>query len=208
MGAGCGADLYAFGDALQDGSDAKKVVGEVKRPVCGKLAWRGQARALAIHADVFSLAGNAQSGVIEAPDASESARRNMPSHAVVAEIGQWMTQGRQLPIEHREHARLGGVKDQVIQPVVAMHDGGFAFVPRTGGNVCGQPFDEAIHLLNRLNDRSLILLAPAANLALKIVARFAIGRQALRRKVNGMQSGLHAVHLAIDCAALILAHAR
>ena len=49
-------------------------------------------------------------------------RRDVPGHAVVAEVGQRMAERRELPVEHREHARLGRVEDQVVEAEVAVHD--------------------------------------------------------------------------------------
>jgi hypothetical protein len=47
---------------------------------------------------------------------------DVPTHAVVAEVGQRMAQRRQLPVEHGGDARLAGVEDQVVEAKVAVHD--------------------------------------------------------------------------------------
>ena len=88
---------------------------------------------------------------------AEDARLDPPNHAVIGEVRERMTECRQLPIEHSDDLRLARVKDHVVEAEVAMHD------PRlvVGGHVLGQPGDEAIHGVDVLGARCLVLPAPA-----------------------------------------------
>ena len=48
--------------------------------------------------------------------------RHGPLHQQIGEVGHRIAERRQLPVEHRLHARLGRVEDHVVEPVVAVHD--------------------------------------------------------------------------------------
>jgi hypothetical protein len=89
----------------------------------------GQAGAFAIAADVASSVGMPRLH-IQAPNAAKGPRRDVPGHAVVAEVGQRVAQRRQLPVEHRDDPRLGRMEHQVVEPVVAMHDGCTGLIAR------------------------------------------------------------------------------
>ena len=134
----------------------------------------GQSGALAIQADVVLLGRDAQRRQVQAANAPEHARRDMPGHAVVAEIGQRVAQRGQLPVQHGNDAGLGGVEHQVVQAEVAMHDGHAVLVPCARGHVGGQPGHELVHFRDGLRDRGQVLLAPAADLALEVVAGLAV----------------------------------
>ena len=60
-----------------------------------------------------------------AVDPAESTKagivRQPPLHALVGEVGQRVTEGRQFPIQHGDNAWLAGVEDHVIEPVVAVN---------------------------------------------------------------------------------------
>ncbi len=206
-GAGGRAGLHPLGDALQDGGNAEQVVGEVEIPVGLQSFGRGEARAVAVQADVLGFRGNAQAGDVKAADAAERARRDVPGHAVVAEVGQRVAQGGEFPVEHGKHARLGRVEHQVVEPVVAMHDADHGLVASLGGDVRRQPCHQLVHLGDRLGDGGHVLLAPAADLALEIVAGLAVAGKAALGELHGVQRGDHAVHLVVDGAALAVVHA-
>ena len=115
---------------------------------------------------------------VEARDAAEPARRNVPAHAVIGEIGERVAKGRKLPVENREDARLGRMEDQVVHPVVAVHDR--RLLARR--NVRRQPVDQTVHRVDTLRLRGVVLLAPAADLAFEVVAGLAVVRQARRAR--------------------------
>ena len=122
-----------------------------------------------------------------------------PLHQHVGEIGEGISQGGKLPVEHRGDTRLGRVHHHVIQPVVGMDDGRLI----VGGNRLGQPFDQAFDGLDALGFGSLVLLGPAIDLAGHVVARPAktleaygevvgvveIGEGPQRRHVDGVTFG-------------------
>ena len=109
-----------------------------------------------------------------------------------------MAQRGQLPVEHRQDARLGRMEDHIVQAVVAVHDAGLVL----RRDVLRQPFDQLLHRLDLLGLRGAVLLGPAADLALQIVARLAVVAQADRVVVDLVQRGDHAVHLVVDGGAL------
>ena len=205
---GRSARLNPLGDTLQDGCDAKQVVRHVEAPVLRQHLGCRQLRAVAVLLDVLRLGWDAQAGNVHAANATAQAFGDVPCHAVVAEVGQRVAQGGEFPIQHGDYAGFGRVKHQVIKPEVAVHDARHSLVTRHGGNVLRQPRHQLVHLGNRLRDRGHVLLAPPADLALKIVARFAVATQTLIGKLHGVQRGNDAVHLAVDLAALDIAHAR
>ena len=127
---------------------------------------------------------------------------------MVAEVGQRMAQCGQLPVQHGQHARLCGMKHQVVEPKVTMHDGDHALVAGAGGQVGRQPGDQLVHLWDRRGDRRGVLLAPTANLALKVVARFAVAGQAALRKLDIVERRDDPVHLLVNLCALGGCHAR
>ena len=139
--------------------------------------------------------------MVEPVDAAEGAGLDVPGHAVIAEIGQRVAQRGQLPVEHGDHARLGLVEDEVVEAEVAVHDADLRFVAGAGRNVLRQPFDQPVHFLDRLGDRRQVLLAPAADLALEIVARLAVVGQPHGIHVHAVQGGDDAVHLVVESAA-------
>ncbi len=85
-----------------------------------------------------------------AANAPEHARRDVPGHAVVGEVGQRVAQRGQLPVQHGNDPGLGGVEHQVVQPEVTMNDGHAVFVPCARGHVGGQPGHELVHFRNGL----------------------------------------------------------
>src|SRR5277367_5953150 len=99
------AGLDSLGDSLQDAGDAKQVVGEVEIPVGHDRVGIGAAGTLAVATHVFLLARDAERGVIEPADAAKRSLRDMPRHAVIAEVGERMAERREFPIEHGDDAR-------------------------------------------------------------------------------------------------------
>ena len=88
-----------------------------------------------------------------------------------------------------------------------MHDGDLALIPGAGRHVRGQPFHQPVHLFNGLGDGGDVLLAPASNLAVEVVARLAVVGQAPVSKLHGVQRGNHAVHFVVDGTAFGRRHA-
>ena len=207
LGAGGGAGLDSLGNALQDGRDAKQVVGHVEVPVGLERFGCGKPGALAIAAYVLGFRRYAQAFDVQPAYAAKSPGRDVPGHAVIAEVGQRVAQRGQLPVQHGQYARLGGVEQQVVEPEVAMHDGDQAFVARAGRDVGGQPLHQAVHLGDGLGDGGGVLFAPAAYLAFKVVAGFAVVGQAAFGELHLVQCGDHAVHFVVNLAALRFAHA-
>ena len=122
---------------------------------------------------------------------------------MVREVGQRVTEGRKLPVEHRQDARLGGVEDDVVDAVVAVHDGGFIAVR----DVRGQPLDQPLHRVDRFGSGGAVLARPAVDLARQVVAGAAVVGQAHGRLVDRMQRSDHAVQLVVQHATLGRRHA-
>ena len=114
-------------------------------------------------------------------DAAERFRREVIRQAVVGEIGERMSQRRQFPVDDRHDARLGGMEDQILDAIVAVHDRDLV----TGRNVSRQPLHQAIHRRNLVGLRRDVLLAPAPDLARVVVAGLAVisrGQSTRRRR--------------------------
>ena len=198
LGTGRCAVHHPAGDALGDGRQAEQVVGQVEIPISLQGICTAAASALTVAGHVVKLARDAEGRQVQPGDAAEHAGLDVPAHAVVAEVGQGVADGRQLPIQHRHQPGLGGVEDQVVEPVVAMHDAGLAAVAGTGGQVAWQPGHQAVHLGDGLGDRGRVLLAPAADLTLEIVAGTAKIGQTDRTNVHVVQACQHPVHLVVE----------
>lgn len=138
---------------------------------------------------------------------------HVPGHAVVAEVRQRMAQRGELPVEHRDDPRLRGMEHHVVQAVVAMDDRNLGLVARARRHMGGKPVDQALHGLDRLRQfagaigRGLVLLAPAADLALEVVAGLAVVREAALGELHGVQRRDDAVHLVVDGRAPGVVHA-
>ena len=129
----------------------------------------------------------------------------VPAHAVVGEVRQRVAERRQLPVEHREDARLGGVEDHVVEPVVAVHDARLA--RRAARGTARQPVDQRVGGLDALGLRGAVLARPARHLAPDAVARLAVVGQADGGRVDAVQRRDHAVHLVVVRGALGRRHA-
>ena len=46
----------------------------------------------------------------------------MPAHAVISKVCQRVPQGGELPVQHANHACIGGMKHQIVQTVVTVHN--------------------------------------------------------------------------------------
>ena len=80
-----------------------------------------------------------------------------------------------------------------------MGDGGPLLIRRGAG----QPFDQLVHLGDVAGLGRLVLLGPAADLALEVIARLAVIAKADRLVIHAMQRGQRHVHGIIDRAALL-----
>ena len=121
-------------------------------------------------------------------------RLGMPEHGVIADVGQRMAEGRQLPVEHRDDARLGGVEHDVLEPVVAMRDGRGVF----GGHAAGSSSIRRLHRRDLRGLGAAVLFGPAVDLAGEVVARPAVVGEPDRRVVDPVQPRQHRVQLVVD----------
>jgi hypothetical protein len=171
MGAGRRAVAHPADDALADARQPEQVVAEIPVQVRQAVA----ARQLAVLGHGLRDGRHAVGGqVLDLGQAAALVGRHHPVHQEVAEVGQRVAQGRQLPVQHRHHPGLGGVQDHVVQAIVAMDDRGHV-VGRTGGR---QEGDQPVHVLDRTGLGGLVLLGPAVDLAGEVVARLAVVGQA------------------------------
>ena len=86
-----------------------------------------------------------------------------------------------------------------------MHDAGDVGAGAVG-HVRLQPVHQLVHFFNRLRDRGSVLLAPAADLAVKVIAGLAKVFQALRFVIHCMQGRDDTVHFQVNIAALLARH--
>ena len=113
----------SFHDALQNRGNLEQVEGDTETPCLG--VDLGAADAPAVGRQVRLFIGNAQSVKVDAGHAARLGRSQVPCEAVVGEVGQRIAQGRQFPVEHRQHARLDRMKYQVVDPEVTVNDAAF-----------------------------------------------------------------------------------
>ena len=122
---------------------------------------------------------------------------------MVAEVGQGMAQRRQFPIQHRDHARLRRMENQVVEPEVAVHDAGHSLSARHRRNMGWQPFHQAIHIGHRLGRRGHVLPAPTADLPLEIITWAAVVGEPVFGISDAVEAADHAVHLVVHGGALL-----
>src|SRR5215813_9261041 len=134
-------------DPLRDGGETELGERDVKVPVLDA----GPLRPAAIGGEVLRLGRNAELGQRRVAQPLPLVAQVI-GHAVVREVGQRMPERRQLPVEHRGHARLGRMHDHVARPVIAVHE------RRLGArrNVFWQPLHESFHRLDLLGLRGTV----------------------------------------------------
>ena len=164
-----GAVDHALGDALQDRGDAGTCCRPGRSP-SPRVAMPARDRCARNSAATYSASVGMPSAARSRPPMPRNdARRDVPGHAVVGEVGQRMAERRQLPVEHGEDARLGRVEDQVVEPEVAVHD---PTVSSSGGNVLRAASRSAGPSPRWASvSRGLVLLAPARRSAARSSCR-------------------------------------
>ena len=114
--------------------------------------------------------------------------------ADVAEVGERVAEGRELPVEDRDNAGPGGVHDGIAEPIVAVHHHRLG----RGGDVPGQPFHERVHLRDVLRAGRDVLLAPARDLPFVVVAGPAEGAEPHFLRRDRVQRREHVGEVAVD----------
>jgi acyl-CoA dehydrogenase len=122
----------------------------------------------------------------------------MPDHAIIGDIRERMAEGRQLPVEHADHARLARMIHEVLQPEVAVGDGR----PLVARRVCGKPADQLVHRGNGMRLGGLVLPRPQRDLPGEVAGRLAEAIEPHRAPVDRMQVGHDLAHGGINGAAL------
>src|SRR5579859_1794582 len=101
--AGCRTLERAAHDALADTGDTKKVVRHAELPYP---AFDGAAPgSVAVGRDVLLFRWDPESGQIDVLEPRNLPRADPPQHHMVGEVRERMPEGRELPVDHREHAR-------------------------------------------------------------------------------------------------------
>jgi len=124
---------------------------------------RRPASAAAVGSQVLLLGRDAKRREVEAREALEGGvelGRQVVRHAVVREVGQWIADGRQLPVEHRQHLVGLGVEHEVVEAEVAVHQRRAAVARHRGA----QPRHQLLHGGRRrfaVDQRRVVLPAPA-----------------------------------------------
>ena len=124
----------------------------------------------------------------------------MVGQAAVAQVRQRVTDRRQLPVQYRDHRRLGGMNQHVAQSVVAVGDARRLIV---GGQVLEQPARQHVHLRHVLGPRGLPLPGPQRHLALHVALWPAEPVKARRAPVDAVQRGKHACQVLVDGGAVL-----
>ena len=118
--------------------------------------------------------------------------------ADVAEVRERVAEGGELPVQDCDDARLGGMHDGIAEPVVPVHHhrlGG-------GGNVPREPLHQRVHLRNVLGAGRNVLLAPARDLALVVVAGPAEGLEPDGRRRDRVEGGEDLGEMPVDSVPL------
>jgi hypothetical protein len=171
--------------------------------------WRGRARwpriepgARHIGIDVVAHRRDAECCEIVAEERAGAGAgiglRHVPLHEMIGEIGERISERRELPVEHgKDSWRIGG-DDRVVEPEIAVHQ------PHRPGRrqVARQPFDETLHVRDVVGLRSSILLRPALDLARHIVLTAPEISKPDRGGVEAMQAGDGRVRRVVDGRAL------
>ena len=136
-----------------------------------------------------------------------SERRDVEGQAVVREVSHRVAEGAELPVQHGEDARLRGVEDEVVQPVVAVHDDRALVAVRVGDALL-QPSREALHAAHLLSPARAVLPAPPADGALRIAAVRSELLQPNGLGIDRVQRAEHLRHGAVHREALLPPHPR
>ena len=106
---------------MQDGGQPEHVEAQVETEILDAVA----AGSFAVTRNVFLFGWNTCRSQIGPDQAGRDAGRHAVHHQVIGEVCERMPQGRKLPVQHRQHARLAGMKNHVVAAKVAVNDGGF-----------------------------------------------------------------------------------
>ena len=110
---------------------------------------------------------------------------------MVGEIDQWMSQRGKFPVQYGQNARLGRVKHHVVKAVVAVNNAHLV----TRRDVFGQPRHQLIGSVYGFSFCRAVLLAPATDLTLDVVARLAVVAQAHGLWINAVQGNNDTIKL-------------
>src|SRR5690606_15091710 len=122
---------------------------------------------------------------------SEAARKTgggqAQAHAQVAKVRIRMTECRQFPVEYCTHTRRVRIENKIVETEITMDQADLAIISR---QVRRQPVDDRLHVRQGFRFRRTILLDPATQLALEIIARLAVIGEAdlLDRKSTRLNS--------------------
>ena len=56
------------------------------------------------------------------PGRTDADVRHLPRHQVIREIGQWVTQCRQFPIQYRDNSRLSRMNNHIVEAKITVDD--------------------------------------------------------------------------------------
>ena len=117
---------------------------------------------------------------------------------MIGEVGQRIAESREFPVNQGHRARLDRVENQIVEPEVAMNDGGRARLRQ----MLRQPVNQPVHGLDRLSFRRQILSPPTRHLSLEIAPGATIVGKANGRRIDAVQRRNDAVHLIEEGAAI------
>ena len=172
---------------MKDGGKTEEVESQIKVEVVD--AGSAGASAVGLHVGLFGRQPERRQ--ISTHQPRQSVARHAPGHEVIAKIRQWVSECGQLPVEHRQHARLGRMEDHVVGTEVAVHQSGIV----AGRNVRLQPVQQAVHVRYAASCRVItVLTTPARQLSGKVITGFAEIGEACCGRRNAMQLRERSVH--------------
>src|SRR5205823_8264053 len=110
------------------------------------------------------------------------------------EVREWIAERRKLPIENREYFLAGSSHDEIVDPIVAVHDRD-AGLRRQGR---WQPNDQSLGHLDSVGLGCPILLDPARDLTLEEIAGTTERRKAGGLRVDPMKRRERIDHAVIN----------
>jgi len=180
---------HAFAHALENADQPEQVIAEIPVQI-GQIPAPG---AGTVERNRLVERRDAGGREIRAGEPRMPVDRQHPLHREICEIRQWVADGGELPIQHGADlaARSG---HEIVEPEVAMHDGG----ARLFGDRAGQPRDQPLHRRDLRRLCGPVLPDPAVDLPGEEVARSAEVGEPQCRVIEAVQPRQRADGVLID----------
>src|SRR5471032_1323884 len=151
-------------DTLRKGREPEEAERKVEVPVLN----RRDAPKPAVPLDDLRLVRHPQLGSVQPFETGDmTVLRKPQAHAKVCEVGEWIAERGEFPVEHRANLRRAAHENEVIDTEIAVHERRLTGFDRT---VHRQPLDQGLHGSQHVGLRRTILLGPDVDLSREIVS--------------------------------------